>query len=138
MMENSLDTIFVLDSVGVALHHVAERSSRHQKLYFRILMLLEVLFDVIIMIDRSIIQDHQGCDTLGAGAQPHHYFLWKLSSPLNATFFIGISTIYWPHFGHSESYRHHQCRKISRPKREFPWLPLFENCFEPNSQIFSV
>ena len=43
-MENSLDTIFVLDGVGVALHHLAERSSRRQKLYFRILTLREVLF----------------------------------------------------------------------------------------------
>ena len=44
MMENSLGTIFVFDSVGVALHHLTERSSRHQKLYSRILMLWEVLF----------------------------------------------------------------------------------------------
>ena len=49
------------------------------------------------MIDRSIIQDYQGCDTLGADAQPHHYVLWKLASLLNATVFIGISTIYCPH-----------------------------------------
>ena len=49
------------------------------------------------MIDCSFTQDYQRRYTLGTGTQPNHYFRWEFSSLFNATFFIGISTIYWSH-----------------------------------------
>ena len=49
------------------------------------------------MIDCSFIENHQRHYALGTDTQSNHYFLWKFSSLLNATFFIGISTTYCPH-----------------------------------------
>ena len=49
------------------------------------------------MINCSFIHDYQRHYTLGTGTQPNHYFRWEFSSLLNATFYIGISTIYYLH-----------------------------------------
>ena len=54
-------------------------------------------FDMNSIIDSSSIQDYQRRYTLGTGTQANHYFRRKFLSLLNATFFIGISTIYSPH-----------------------------------------
>ena len=53
-------------------------------------------FDINSMIDCSFVQDHQWHYTLGTGAPPSHYFLWKFSSLLNVTL-VSIRTIDYPH-----------------------------------------
>ena len=51
-------------------------------------------FDINSMIDCSFIQDYQRCYTLGTDTQPDHYFLWEFLHLIDASRFIGISTIY--------------------------------------------
>ena len=57
------------------------------------------------MIEYSFIENEQRHYVLRRGTQPNHSFL----SLLNATFFIGISTIYWPHSIVFRILREHQC-----------------------------
>ena len=69
MRENDRDTIVASSDVGVALRHLVERSSYHQKLDSHISKLRGVLFfDVTTVIDGPFIQDYQGCNSLGTGA----------------------------------------------------------------------
>ena len=53
--------------------------------------------DINSMIDCHFIENHQRRYAVETGTQPNHYFLWKFSSVLNATFLIDTSTIYCPH-----------------------------------------
>ena len=97
MMENCLDAIVVLNNASEGEHHLVDRPSRDQKFHSHISCNGKHFFDLNSMIDCFFTENHQRCYALGTGTQPNHYFLWKRLSLLNATVFIGISTIYCPH-----------------------------------------
>ena len=84
----------MLNTVSEAWRHPAEGFSRYPKLFQ---CNGKYFFDVNSMIDCSFIDDYQGRYALGTGTQPHHYFFWVLSSLLNATFSVSVSTIDCPH-----------------------------------------
>ena len=138
MWKNCPDTTVVLNSVSEAWRHPAERSSRYPKLHSHILMQREVLFRCK-QHDRLFLHwrlPRTLC--LGTGTQPHHYFLWVLSSLLNATLFVSVSTIDCLTLDRSENYRHHRCQNTSHLKRGFSLCPLFGNLFEPICKFFPL
>ena len=95
-------------------------------------------FYINIMIDRSFIEDYQEHYVAGTVAQLNHCFLWELSSFLDATLLISVSTIDCPHSFVLRIRRHHRRQNTSHPKREYSRYLLFGNLFEANLQTFSV
>ena len=93
------------------------------------------------MINNSITQDHQGCDTLGADLKPHHHFL-------SENFCFRMTLPHTHHHRHRYDllltdvhfriYRHHQCHGNFHQKTEFLRYLLFGNLFEGSLQTVSV
>ena len=139
-MESHPHTIFVLNDLIVDLHHLAARSTCHQKLHFHISKLQKVrFFYVAAMINSFSIQDNQGCESLGAGTQPHHHFVSG-----NYCFCMTPSHPHRHQYNllpthlHFDNSRLHQCQRIFRQKIEFLRCLFFRNLFKASLQTIST
>ena len=130
MMENSMDTIQVLNDASEAWHYPVERPSRYRKIHSPILKQQEALFR------------YKQCDRLfSKGVRPLE------DAPSQTITFSGNFRLRWmsrhqhdllatlDHFGY---YKHHQCRTSFHLKRAFSKCLLFGNLFEANLQIVSI
>ena len=76
MMESYLDTIPLLNDLGVGLHHFIQRSICHQQLHSPISKLHKVrFFKYQLESIVSSLYDYQECATFKASTQLYHHFL---------------------------------------------------------------